>query len=49
MAVDDAVNDVSIVAWTNRAVDITGGIAFRLGGNLLADIYATPADTPPAA
>ncbi len=48
MAVDDAVNDVSIVAWTNRAVDNTGDIAFRVVANLLGDIYATPADTPPA-
>jgi D-alanyl-D-alanine carboxypeptidase len=48
MAMDDSANDVSIVVWTNRAVDNNRDIAFSVAANLLADIYRTPAATPPA-
>lgn len=48
MAMDDAANDVSIVVWTNRAVDHDRDIAFSVAANLLGHIYRTPADAPPA-
>ena len=48
MAMNDAANDVSIVVWTNRAVDNDRDIAFSVAANLLGHIYRTPADTPPA-
>lgn len=48
MAIDDAANDVTIVVWTNRAVDHDRDLAFSLAANLLGHIYRTPADTPPA-
>jgi D-alanyl-D-alanine carboxypeptidase len=47
MAIADAVNDVTIVVWTNRAVDDDRDIAFSVAANLLGHIYRTPADTPP--
>lgn len=47
MAIDDAANDVTIVIWTNRAVDNDRDIAFSVAANLLGHIYRTPADTPP--
>jgi D-alanyl-D-alanine carboxypeptidase len=47
MAIADAAHDVTIVVWTNRAVDDDQDIAFTVAANLLAHVYRTPADTPP--
>ncbi len=48
MAMDDAANDVSIVVWTNRAVDHNRDTAFSVAAKLLDHIYRTPSSTPPA-
>ena len=47
MAVDDPTNNVSLVIWTNRAVDQERDIALSVLVALVDHIYRTPADTPP--